>query len=447
MLSTDAGDFTRYVIDRSAEGIVRLDRSVYTDPDLFELELKCIFAGTWVYLAHESQIPKPHDFLTAHIGRQPVIVNRDEKGAIGCFINACAHRGALLCRTRHGNNRVFTCTYHGWAYDSSGRNLYVERQSEGYPPSFDRSAVNLTRLPKVGSYRGFIFASLNPDVAPLEEHLGGAAPALDLLIDQSPDGVEILPGTATCTYDGNWKLLLENGGGDGLHPNYTHKTISQIIRRKQGDRGQVQSLAIDRMAEKPGGQYGLGHGHTFLWSDFPNPEARPIYQRRAELERRFGPARTDWMTTKFRNLSIFPNVQILDQMATLVRYFRPLAVDKTEVTFWCIAPIGEDAEDREHRLRQFEEFFSAAGMGAPDDNAQFEACQRGAYGAFAPYSEISFGIHSRKVGSDPRLQPTAIRTEHGGIWGYEGCSLEQYTEWMRLLSQANAQPLGGCEES
>jgi len=62
---------------RPEQGLYRVHRRMFTDPEIFELEMKYIFGGTWVYLAHESQLAKPHDFMTTFIGRQPVIVTRD----------------------------------------------------------------------------------------------------------------------------------------------------------------------------------------------------------------------------------------------------------------------------------------------------------------------------------------------------------------------------------
>jgi len=44
------------------KGIYRMRRDVFMDEDLFELEMKHIFEGNWVYVAHESQIPNPNDF-------------------------------------------------------------------------------------------------------------------------------------------------------------------------------------------------------------------------------------------------------------------------------------------------------------------------------------------------------------------------------------------------
>jgi benzoate/toluate 1,2-dioxygenase alpha subunit len=137
--------------------------------------MKNIFEGAWVYLAHESQLPTLNDFFTTYIGRQPVIVNRNQDGKIGCFINACPHRGAMLCRTQRGNKASFACPYHGWCFNANGENTSVKEGEAGaYPEAFDQQDHGLTRIPKLTNYRGFIFGSLNPEVADLEEHLGGA---------------------------------------------------------------------------------------------------------------------------------------------------------------------------------------------------------------------------------------------------------------------------------
>ena len=57
-----------YVDDRPADGVFRVHCDVYTDPALFELEMKFIFERTWNYLALESEISNANDFVTRYIG-------------------------------------------------------------------------------------------------------------------------------------------------------------------------------------------------------------------------------------------------------------------------------------------------------------------------------------------------------------------------------------------
>ena len=82
------------------KGLFRCKREMFTSKDLFDLEMKHIFEGNWIYLAHESQLPKVNDYYTTKIGRQPVFITRNKDGVLNCFINACAHRGATLARMR-----------------------------------------------------------------------------------------------------------------------------------------------------------------------------------------------------------------------------------------------------------------------------------------------------------------------------------------------------------
>ena len=70
------------VIDDAKAGIYRANRRIFTDEEVFELEIKHIFEGNWIYLAHESQVPNPGDYFTTYIGRQPVVITRDKSGSL-----------------------------------------------------------------------------------------------------------------------------------------------------------------------------------------------------------------------------------------------------------------------------------------------------------------------------------------------------------------------------
>ena len=68
-------------------------------------------------------------------------------------------------------------------------------EGAGYPECFNKGGSHdLTKVARFESYRGFLFGSLNPDVVPLAEHLGEAAKIIDLIVDQSPEGLEVLRG-------------------------------------------------------------------------------------------------------------------------------------------------------------------------------------------------------------------------------------------------------------
>jgi len=125
----DLKDIKLYVDDRPEEGAFRVHRDLFADAELFELEQKYIFERTWAFLAFESQLATPHDFIATHIGRVPVMVTRDASGKLGAFLNVCRHKGTMLARTESGNRKYHVCNYHGWAYDSAGKARATARRS------------------------------------------------------------------------------------------------------------------------------------------------------------------------------------------------------------------------------------------------------------------------------------------------------------------------------
>src|SRR5699024_1715381 len=94
----------------------RVAGQLYTDPEIFQEEMEKIFYKTWVWVAHESEIPESGSFKTTQVGDQPVIVNRDRKGNFNTLLNRCRHRGATVCDQTKGKANGFTCPYHNWSY-------------------------------------------------------------------------------------------------------------------------------------------------------------------------------------------------------------------------------------------------------------------------------------------------------------------------------------------
>src|SRR5262249_3190278 len=139
----------------------RVHRRLYTAPAIFDLEMERIFGGpAWLYRGHESQIKRPGDYFATRLGRKPVVMVRDEGGAVRVIHNQCAHRGALVVATEKGNTPEFICCYHGWTYHLNGRLKAVPLQL-GYRRDFDpnnpKTAMVAAALAK--SYRGFVFGS------------------------------------------------------------------------------------------------------------------------------------------------------------------------------------------------------------------------------------------------------------------------------------------------
>ena len=430
------------VQDDPETGVFRCKRSIFTDPELFELEMKYIFEGNWIYLAHESQISNKNDYFTTYMGRTPIFIARNRNGELNAFVNACSHRGAMLCRHKRANKATYTCPFHGWTFNNSGKLLKVkDPEGAGYPESFNKNGSHdLTKVARFDSYRGFLFGSLNPDVAPLREHLGEAAKIIDLIVDQSPEGLEVLRGSSTYVYDGNWKLQTENGA-DGYHVSAVHWNYAATTgRRKEAAQvDNVRAMSAGGWAKQGGGFYSFENGHLLLWTNWENPEDRPNWERREELAAQFGQARADWMVQRSRNLCLYPNVYLMDQFSSQIRHYRPIAVDKTEVTIYCIAPKGESAEARARRIRQYEDFFNASGMATPDDLEEFRACQFSYQASAAPWNDLSRGATHWIHGPDEAAQAIGMKPLMSGVRTEdEGLFVVQHEYWRDTMQRALA---------
>ena len=151
-----------------------------------------------------------------------------------------------------------------------------------------------------------------------------------------------------------------------------------------------------------------------------------------------GRERWRWMMRQ-RNLTIFPNLQIIDIASLQLRTWRPLAPDRTEMTSHCLAPIGESAEARRLRIRQYEDFFNPSGLATSDDNVMYEYCQSG-YAADADgwtqgYSRGLGAPHAPPVDIARGLEIRPTGASYGSLaFGDETCFHAGYREWRRLLT-------------
>ena len=67
----------------------RVHRHIYTEEAIFRAEMKRIFGAVWVYLGHESEIPKNDNFVQTWLGLRPIILIRDSEGRIRALYNRC----------------------------------------------------------------------------------------------------------------------------------------------------------------------------------------------------------------------------------------------------------------------------------------------------------------------------------------------------------------------
>lgn len=409
---------------------------IFTDPQIFERELDKIFHATWVYVAHESEMPNPGDFVLRKIGNQPVVAVHGSDGVFRLVMNRCRHRGAVICEVQKGNQSHFRCFYHGWTYENTGKLIHVPNE-DGYAPGFDLEAHSLTPVPRVESYRGFLFGSLCANVPPLREHLGTAADKIDFMIDASPTGkIYLDAGVERTTFRGNWKFV----GMDGYHPPIVHHSAFEIIKRSQarvmGENSKVAQVQRKTMGESElAVSRDLGHGHAML-DVVPHRLSEAEHHMAAARRMKGGPEYVDAMLAAYGekrgteliavggdpHLGLFPNAQMINQH---VRMVVPLAVDRTEVILFPVRLGGVNDDVNEVRLRRHEDFYGPAGFGQPDDSEIFERAAEGLKARVDPWLDISRGSHREKIAED------------GTIYGHitdEVPTRAQMREWARLMS-------------
>ncbi len=433
-------DVRDYVRDEPERGAFRVHRDLFSDAELFELEMAHIFEGGWVFVCLDSQVPEPHDFYVTRVGRRSVMVTRDGQGKLHCFYNTCRHRGSTLCNTESGNCKLHICEYHGWAYGSDGKNTDVKDQEIGeYGEAFDEDGHDLIPVARFENYRELCFVSLNPDVMPLEDYLGDAKTMIDLVMDQG-EKMELIPGRSRYTYAANWKLQMDNGE-DPYHLTSTHRGFAKIVyRREAGESGnkQVVSPNFKNRFAMPAGQFNFDNGHGVIWNDHPKPEDQPLYGTIDAVRARVGEMRAKWML-RARNLTVFPNLQLADSTSLILRTFTPLAVDRTEMNLWSLGPAVEPDAMREKRIRQHEDFFNVSGLATPDDMICYEDCQRGLDSMPTDWLQcFERGVASVQEGPDEHAAELGIRPSHcvKGGYGLQGEIVfhAAYREWVRRLS-------------
>ena len=201
---------------------------IFNDPGIFAMEREKVFARSWVYLAHESEIPEQGDYVLRYILDDPFIVVRGEDGQISALFNQCRHRGMQVCRSELGNAAHFRCPYHGWTYRYDGRLVGVPVQKAAYGDHLDNESQGLLPIAQLDTYNGMIFGCLDPDTMPLGEWLGDIRWYLDLFTLRSPAGLQVIGSPQRWVVDVDWKIAGENFIGDSYHTLMTHRSMVEL---------------------------------------------------------------------------------------------------------------------------------------------------------------------------------------------------------------------------
>ncbi|HKA56260.1 MAG TPA: aromatic ring-hydroxylating dioxygenase subunit alpha [Candidatus Binatia bacterium] len=429
MAATQAG------IDYDA--LVKEDRvhgSVYTDAQIFTEEMEKIFYRGWVYVGHTGEVPEPGDFRLKKIGQQSVIMVRGEDGQVRLLMNRCRHRANTVCQVERGNAKTFRCAYHGWTYRNNG-DLSAVTYQDGYDASFRKEDYGLSPVPRVDTYRGFVFGSLSPAGVTLDEHLGRPAKKqLDLFVDLSPEGeLDVTAGVHKYGYQGNWKFQLENAM-DGYHPNFVHQTFLTALQRRTGTKLDLFT------SHSTGLTRDLGNGHVMLDSReynkvnsrhlravLPTTPGGKDYEE--AMVQRYGRERAEEiLIAGGTHMLVFPNLILI---GVQIRVVQPIGTAETQVLLYPTLLKGVAQGMNVARLRGHEAFFGPSGKGAVDDLEMFERNQAGLSARVDPWLLLSRGRQrERRDGDGTLIAQMTDEVTQRGIW----------RQWKKMMTQGVEAP-------
>jgi choline monooxygenase len=202
----------------------------YTDPVLFEQELAEVFGRAWILVGHVSELREPGDFVTANVGREPVVVIRGHDRELRAMSNVCRHRASTILEGAGQTRSVMRCPYHAWTYELDGQ-LAAAPSGQGFA-CLDRDQVALPRF-RVGIAGGLVFCCTDPEQMSLEDMLGPVAPYLEWL------GIAGLTlhrtderARWTEDFEENWKVLADNYLED-YHVPVAHPTLVRLVDVKE----------------------------------------------------------------------------------------------------------------------------------------------------------------------------------------------------------------------
>jgi len=367
----------------------RVHKRVYTDPDIFDLEMKRVWGQAWVFVGHESQVSNPGDYFSTSIGAQAVIMTRDKEGKVNVLFNRCSHKGAQLVGDDAGHVGQFRCPYHGYVFETDGTLAHIP-QEEGYKGSDfckGKKEANIRKVPRMQLYRGFVFASLSAEGEELETWLGPTLSSLDNVVDRSPLGeIEICGGRLRYLHDANWKILLENVS-DNMHAQVTHQSAYQPATILGKDFTAENKPLEIAMLETFGSSYDLierakfitgRNGHSYADGAITSAvthDEKSTYVK--DLIAIHGNEKTQEILNMSRqNTIIYPSIAFKSTLQT-IRVYRPLSVNKTIQETWTYRLKGAPDEFFENSIRYNQLVFSPSSIAGHDDYEAYHRIQHG----------------------------------------------------------------------
>jgi phenylpropionate dioxygenase-like ring-hydroxylating dioxygenase large terminal subunit len=375
-----------------------ISREVFVSDEVYAQELERIFTRAWLFVGHESQIPKPGDFFVSRMGGESVILCRDRQSKLHVFLNSCRHRGMKVCRYDEGNTALFTCPYHSWSYTNDGRLAGVPLYDSLYEGVLDKSQWSLIEVPRMAVYKGTVWASWDAAAPDFLEYLGAAKQHLDQVLDcrdGREGGSEVIGGVHKWIIPANWKFAAENFCGDTYH-NPSHRSVDLIGIGPSAAAG-VKGRRDDELAGSQHIWVSLPQGHGIHSAIKPENSAYvDSYQQDKvvqdyfrhcfeERRRRLGDAARLLPFTG----TIFPNTSYNGRQPRALVVWHPQSATSMEIWRFFLVDRDAPAEVKDLLRHFYMRYSGPAGMTEQDDMENWNyatAASRGTIARRYPYN-------------------------------------------------------------
>lgn len=386
---------------------------IFGNEEVFREELKRIFARTWMFLGHESEIPNPGDFVVRRIGIDPVIVVRGDDNQVRVLSNYCRHRATEICQMDQGNATNFTCPYHGWIYKNTGEWQSAPKVTRAYR-ELDPKAWGLFEAPHVDTLHGLIYASLAPDAEPLRDFLGDCVWYLDLIFGLHPDGMRVAGPPTRWRMRCDWKAGPDNFVGDNYHVDTTHYAMD-VVGIMPNSKKMVDHVY----------QYDVSDGFSFTGHNFREwfgPAFSTPWGYPQDLVDQFDLSKLDEGQRSVLEKStlvtgnMWPNLSYIRFLGspdptttppstyTQLRQFQPVAPGVMELWVWQFAWNCEDPEYTKAQLAAGTNSFSSAGLFEMDDTIVWEGFSRAGSSVFPAMTDdmaLNFQLGFQGMSDNP----------------------------------------------
>ncbi len=190
---------------KSASSEVKtLPYRLYSDPAVLTEEMEKIFASSWQFVGHISQVRNAGDFFTCEVAGEPILVIRGKDEELRAFYNVCPHRATKLEKATEGQKKILQCGYHGWTFNLDGSLHRAPNFKDVDDFCAGEACLRSVRLEELAS---LIFVNLDDNAVPLAASYGDF---FDDLGTFSFLGELKKVDSKTRVIKSNWKAFIDN---------------------------------------------------------------------------------------------------------------------------------------------------------------------------------------------------------------------------------------------